>query len=69
MADDASGGATDLLQSLAPTLPPIDVLKTIRARLADSGEPPISVDSLQIDSVTTSDTAVAIRFDFGVSAP
>ena len=69
VADDPSGGATDLLQSIAPTLPPVDVLKTIRARLADSGEPPISVDSLQIDSVTTSDTAVAIRFDFGVSAP
>jgi len=67
--NDASGGAVDLLQSLALSLPPVDVLKTARARLADQGEVPISVDSLQIDSVTTSDTAVTVRFDVALRAP
>jgi len=69
VADEATGGVSDLLQSIAPTLAPIDVLKTIRDRLADADEIPISVDTLQIDNVTTSDSAVAVRFDFALSAP
>ena len=69
VADEATGGASDLLQSIAPTLPPIDVLKTIRDRLADADEVPISVDTLQINNVTTSDKAVSVRFDFELSAP
>jgi hypothetical protein len=67
--DNAAGGALDILQSMAVALPPVDVLKTARERLADNGDVPISVDSLQIDSVTTSDTAVTIRFDIGLRAP
>jgi hypothetical protein len=69
VADETTGGASDLLQSIAPTLPPIDVLQTIRDRLADADEIPIAVDTLQINNVTTSDTAVAVRFDFALSAP
>lgn len=67
--NDASGGAVDLLQSLALSLPPVDVLKAARERLADEGDVPVSVDSLQIDSVTTSDSAVTVRFDVGLRAP
>ena len=67
--DDNPTGASDLLQTLAPTLPPIDVLKTIRAGLADAKEARIFVDSLQIDDVTTSDDAVTIRFDTELRAP
>jgi hypothetical protein len=67
--NNASGGAVDLLQSMAVTLPPVDVLKTARERLAREGDVPISVDTLQIDSVTTSDTAVTVRFDLGLRAP
>jgi hypothetical protein len=68
--DDAAAGSTlDLLQSLVPTPPPVDVLSTIRKSLADSDEVPISVDKLSIDSVTTSDTEVAIQFDFALRAP
>jgi hypothetical protein len=67
--NNGTGGALDLLQSIAVTLPPIDVLSTIRDRLADSDEVPISVDTLRIDSVTTSDVAVAIQFDVGLRAP
>lgn len=67
--NDASGSAVDLLQSMAVALPPVDVLKTARERLAGEGDVPISVDTLQIDSVATSDTAVTVRFDVGLSAP
>jgi hypothetical protein len=67
--DDDAAGASDLLQSIAPALPPIDILSTIRARLADAHGIPISVDSLRIDSVTTSDDAVTVRFDIGLRAP
>jgi hypothetical protein len=67
--DAATGNELDVLQALIPALPPLDVLKTIRERLADSEEVPITVDKLSIDSVTTSDTEVAVRFDFALSAP
>jgi hypothetical protein len=67
--DQAAGSALDLLQSMVPAPPPVDVLSTIRDRLADSDDVPISVDTLRIDSVTTSDTEVTIQFDFGVRAP
>jgi hypothetical protein len=67
--NDASGGAVDLLQSMSLSLPPVDVLKAARERLADRDDVPISVDSLQIDSVVASDTAVTVRFDVGLRAP
>ena len=67
--DAAAGSALDLLQSIVPAPPPVDVLSTIRDRLADSDEVPISVERLSIDSVTTSDTDVTIQFDFGLRAP
>jgi hypothetical protein len=67
--DQAAGSALDALQSLVPAPPPVDVLSTIRKRLADSDEIPITVDTRKIDSVTTTDTEVTIQFDFGVSAP
>jgi len=67
--DAAAGSALDVLQSIVPAPPPVDVLSTIRERLAESDEVPISVDKLSIDSVTTSDTEVAIQFDFALRAP
>jgi hypothetical protein len=67
--DAATGSELDVLQSLIPAPPPLDVLKEARARLADSEEVPITVDKLSIDSVTTSDTEVTILFDFGLRAP
>jgi hypothetical protein len=67
--NDASGSAVDLLQSMTVALPPVDVLKVARERLAGESDVPISVDMLQIDSVTTSDTAVTVRFDVGLRAP
>lgn len=67
--DNATGNALDVLQSIVPAPPPLDVLSTIRERLADSGEVPISVDKLSIDSVTTSDAEVTIQFDFALRAP
>jgi hypothetical protein len=68
--DDAAAGSTlDVLQSLVPTPPPVDVLSQIRKNLADADEVPISVDKLSIDSVTTSDTEVTIQFDFLLRAP
>jgi hypothetical protein len=67
--DNATGNTLDVLQSMVPAPPPVDVLSTIRERLADSDEIPISVDKLSIDSVTTSDADVTIQFDFGLRAP
>ncbi len=67
--DAATGNELDVLQALIPAPPPLDVLKTIRERLADSEEVPITVDKLSIDSVTTSDTEVAVEFNFAVRAP
>jgi hypothetical protein len=68
--DEAARSALDLLQAIAPTtLPPIDILQTIRSRPVEAGEVPIVVDTLQIDTVTTSDQAITIRFDIGLSAP
>ncbi len=67
--DAAAGSELDVLQALIPAPPPLDVLKAIRERLADSDEVPITVDKLSIDSVTTSDTEVAIQFDFALRAP
>ena len=66
---NATGNALDLLQSIVPAPPPVDVLSTLRERLADSDEVPISVDKLSIESVTTSDAEVTIQFDFAVRAP
>lgn len=67
--DAATGNELDVLQALIPAPPPLDVLKTIRERLADSEEVPITVEKLSIDSVTTSDTEVAVEFNFAVRAP
>ncbi len=68
--DNATGNTLDLLQSMVPAPPPVDVLSTIRERLADAGEEvPISVDKLSIDSVTTSDADVTVQFDFALRAP
>jgi hypothetical protein len=67
--DAATGSELDALQALIPAPPPLDVLKTIRERLADSEEVPVTVEKLSIDSVTTSDTEVAVRFDFALRAP
>jgi hypothetical protein len=67
--DAAAGSALDLLQSIVPAPPPVDVLRLIRDGLDGAGEVPISVDTLSIDSVTTSDTEVTIRFDVALRAP
>jgi hypothetical protein len=67
--DAATGNELDVLQALIPAPPPLDVLTTIRERLADSEEVPITVEKLSIDSVTTSDTDVAVQFDFALRAP
>jgi hypothetical protein len=68
--DEAARSALELLQSIAPTtLPPIDILQTIRSRPADPGELPISVETIQIDSVTTTNEAITVRFDIGLRAP
>jgi hypothetical protein len=68
--DDTTRSALDLLQSIAPTtLPPLDILAAIRARPVDPHELPITVDTLQIESVTTSDKSVTVRFDIGLHAP
>jgi hypothetical protein len=68
--DDATRSALNLLQSIAPTtLPPFDVLAAIRARSVRPDELPITAETLQIDSVTTSDKAITVRFDFAVRAP
>jgi hypothetical protein len=67
--DAATGGELDVLQALIPAPPPLDVLKAVRERLAESDEVPISVEKLSIDSVTTSDTEVAVQFDFALRAP
>ena len=67
--DAATGSELDVLQALIPAPPPLDVLKAIREGLADSDEVPITVDKLSIDSVTTSDTEVAVQFDFALRAP
>jgi hypothetical protein len=67
--DAATGSELDVLQALIPAPPPLDVLKTIRDRLADSEDVPITVEKLSIDSVTTSDTDVAVQFDFALKAP
>lgn len=67
--DSATGSELDVLQALIPAPPPLDVLKTIRERLADSEDVPITVEKLSIDSVTTSDTDVAVQFDFALRAP
>ncbi len=67
--DAATGSELDALQALIPAPPPLDVLKTIRERLADSEEVPVTVEKLSIDSVTTSDTEVAVQFDFALRAP
>jgi hypothetical protein len=68
--DDATRSALNLLQSVAPTtLPPFDVLAAIRARPVKPDELPITVDTLQIDGVTTSDKAITVRFDFALRAP
>jgi hypothetical protein len=70
VADETTRNALDLLQSVVPTtLPPFDVLAAIRARPVDPNEVPISVDKLQIDSVTTSDKAIIVRFDIALVAP
>jgi len=67
--DAATGNELDVLQALIPAPPPLDVLKTIRDRLADSEDVPITVEKLSIDSVTTTDTDVSVRFDFALKAP
>jgi hypothetical protein len=67
--DAATGSELEVLQALIPAPPPLDVLKTIRERLADSEDVPITVEKLSIDSVTTSDTDVAVQFDFALRAP
>ena len=67
--DAATGSELDVLQALIPAPPPLDVLKAIREGLADSDEVPVTVDKLSIDSVTTSDTEVAVQFDFALRAP
>lgn len=67
--DAATGSELDVLQALIPAPPPLDVLKTIRERLADSEDVPITVEKLSIDSVTTSDTDVSVQFDFALRAP
>ena len=67
--DAATGSELDVLQALIPAPPQLDVLKTIRERLADSEEVPITVEKLSIDSVTTSDTDVAVQFNFALRAP
>jgi len=68
--DEATRNALDVLQAIVPTtLPPLDVLDTIRKRPVSPNEIPFVVDFLQIDSVTTSDKAVTVRFEFGLRAP
>lgn len=67
--DQAAGSTLDVLQSMVPAPPPVDVLSTISDRLADSDDVPISVDALRIESVTTTDAEVTIQFDFGLRAP
>jgi hypothetical protein len=68
--DEATRNALDVLQAIVPTtLPPLDVLDTVRKRPVNPNEIPITVDSLQIDSVTTTDKAVTVRFDVGLRAP
>lgn len=68
--DPTARSALDLLQSIAPTtLPPLDILQAIRSRPVDPGELPIAVDRIQIDSVTTTDDAITVRFDTALRAP